>query len=199
MARRETKKSQIEEAAWQLFREKGYEETTIEDIVSLSGTCKGTFYHYFDGKDSLLSSLSDIFDSYYEKLVPDLKEEQNSVDKMIYLSCQVHTMIGEKIQPGLLSNLYASQVVTRGDKHLLDQNRYYYQLIRQIAEEGLRRGEIRQDLSVAQVARIYSLSERAIIYDYCICDASYDLGEYTRQTIPILLEGLRAVPSRETR
>ena len=64
MTKPQTTKSKIVDAAWSLFREKGYDETTIEDIISLSGTSKGTFYHYFNGKDALLGSLSDIFDSY---------------------------------------------------------------------------------------------------------------------------------------
>ena len=132
MTKRQTTKSKIIEAAWGLFREKGYDETTIEDIIAQSGTSKGTFYHYFNGKDALLGSLSDIFDSYYEELVERLVPEMNSVDKLIFLSCEAHKMIGERIQPDLLASLYSSQVVTRGDKHLLNQNRFYHQLVHQL-------------------------------------------------------------------
>ncbi|MDD6211698.1 MAG: TetR/AcrR family transcriptional regulator [Clostridiales bacterium] len=192
MAKKQSTKSKIIEAAWKLFHENGYEETTIEDIIAQSGISKGTFYHYFSGKDSLLSSLSDIFDSYYEELILELDDQMNTVDKLITLCCRAHQMIGERIQLNLLSSLYSSQVVTKGDKHLLNQNRYYYKLVQQLADEGIRRGEIRSDLSVFEVAKIFSMCERAIIYDYCICEASYDLGEYTSTVIPILLEGIRA-------
>ena len=41
MTKRQTTKSKIIEAAWGLFREKGYDETTIEDIIAQSGTSKG--------------------------------------------------------------------------------------------------------------------------------------------------------------
>lgn len=53
------------EAAWQLFYEQGYEDTTVEEIIESSHTSKGSFYHYFDGKDALLSTLSDLFDQKY--------------------------------------------------------------------------------------------------------------------------------------
>lgn len=192
MTKQLTTKSKIIEAAWGLFREKGYDETTIEDIIARSGTSKGTFYHYFSGKDALLGSLSDIFDSYYEELVERLEPEMNSVDKLIFLSCEAHKMIGERIQPDLLASLYSSQVVTRGDKHLLNQNRFYHQLVHQLAEEGLRRGEIRPDMSVFEAAHFFSMCERAIVYDYCISGASFDLGAYTEKLIPVLLEGMRA-------
>ena len=35
---------------------------TIEEIIEESGTSRGSFYHYFEGKDALLSSLSFLFD-----------------------------------------------------------------------------------------------------------------------------------------
>ena len=42
-----------------LFYEQGYDNTDlVDDIVEESGTSKGSFYHYFEGKDALLSSLS---------------------------------------------------------------------------------------------------------------------------------------------
>ncbi len=196
MTKPQTTKSKIVDAAWSLFREKGYDETTIEDIISLSGTSKGTFYHYFNGKDALLGSLSDIFDSYYEELVERLDPGMNSVDKLIFLSCEAHKMIGERIQPDLLASLYSSQVVTRGDKHLLNQNRFYHRLVHQLVDEGLRRGEIRPDMSIIDASHYFSMSERAIVYDYCISGASFDLGAYTEKLIPILLEGMRARPEQ---
>jgi len=51
-------KGRIVDAAWSLFYEKGYEGTTIEEIVERSETSKGSFYHYFDSKDALLSSFT---------------------------------------------------------------------------------------------------------------------------------------------
>ena len=41
----------------------------MADIVCESETSKGSFYHYFDGKDALLSSLSVLFDERYEELM----------------------------------------------------------------------------------------------------------------------------------
>ena len=62
MAKKNTRntKSRIVAAAWKLFYEHGYDDTTVEEIVEESGTSKGSFYHYFSGKDALLSSLSDL-------------------------------------------------------------------------------------------------------------------------------------------
>ena len=61
-------KGKIVSAAWKLFYQQGYDETTVEEIVDASGTSRGSFYHYFEGKDALLSSLSYLFDDKYEEL-----------------------------------------------------------------------------------------------------------------------------------
>ena len=43
-----------------------------------------------------------------------------------------------------------------------------------------------------EIARLYTLCERAIIYDYCISNGDYDLGDYTRQTMPLLFGCVKA-------
>ena len=45
--KRQSTKSRIVKAAWNLFYKKGYDKTTVEDIIAASKTSKGTFYHYF--------------------------------------------------------------------------------------------------------------------------------------------------------
>ena len=50
-------KGKIISAAWHLFYEQGYDNTTVDDIIFESETSKGSFYHYFNGKDALLSTL----------------------------------------------------------------------------------------------------------------------------------------------
>ena len=67
MAKRDGRntRGRIINAAWELFYEQGYEDTTIDEIIERSGTSKGSFYHYFEGKDALLGSLSFLFDEKY--------------------------------------------------------------------------------------------------------------------------------------
>ena len=76
-------KARIVAAAWRLFYEQGYEDTTVEDIVFESETSKGSFYHYFAGKDALLSSLSTLFDEKYQELVPNMDPGLSACDQLI--------------------------------------------------------------------------------------------------------------------
>lgn len=191
MARINKTKAKITKVAWQLFHEKGYSETTVDDIIAASGTSKGSFYHYYSSKDELLSSLSELFDAKYEEVMQNLDPEMNSYDKLLYICYAVHDMIEKDIPIGLLSSLYSSQVITKGDKHLQNQDRYYYFIVRQLIDEGQKRGQITTDMSVYEIQHLYTLAERAIIYDYCISNGNYSLGEYTRATMPRLMATIK--------
>ena len=195
MARGNNTKEKIARFAWKLFKEKGYADTRTDEIILQSGTSKGSFYHYYSSKDELLSSLPEIFDAKYEEVIQTLDPEMDSFEKLLYLCYSVHDMIDEEVPVGLLASLYSSQVITKGDKHLLDQNRFYYRMIHQLVDEGQRRGQITTEMPYYEIGRLYVLCERAIIYDYCISNGNYSLGEYTRKIMPMIFGAVRTKKS----
>ena len=193
MAKKNTRntRSRIVSAAWKLFYEQGYDDTTVEEIVEESGTSKGSFYHYFSGKDALLSSLSDLFDDKYQELIPTLEEDMDSFDKLMYLNQELFLMIDNSVSLDLVARMYSSQLVTAGEKHLMDHNRLYYKLLRQIVSEGQKKGELRADATVNEIVKAYALCERALIYDWCISNGDYSLSQYAKTMMPIFLGNFR--------
>ncbi|KXL53966.1 HTH-type transcriptional repressor AcnR [Anaerotignum neopropionicum] len=189
-------KSKIISAAWKLFYEQGYDATTIEEIVEESGTSKGSFYHYFGGKDALFGTLSELFDEKYQELIPQLDGEMDSFDKLMFLNQELFRMIDNSVSMDLLARLYSSQLITSGQKHLLDHNRVYYKILRQITAEGQQKGDLRSDVSVNEFVKAYALCERALIYDWCICNGEYSLCQYAKQMMPLFLAGFRAKATR---
>ena len=184
-------RGRIISAAWQLFYQQGYDNTTVEEIIEASGTSKGSFYHYFEGKDALLSSLSYLFDEKYEELMDRIPEDMDRFDVLMLLNRELFAMIENSIALDLLARLYSSQLVTRGEKHLLDHNRIYYKLLRRIVSEGQQRGELRADVTVNEVVRVYAMCERALIYDWCLSEGSYSLMQYGRTMLPRFLDSFR--------
>ena len=193
MARRTARntRSKIVSAAWELFYECGYDDTTVDDIVERSGTSKGSFYHYFAGKDALLSSLSTIFGEKYLELTETMPPEMNSFDRLIYLNHELFFMIENSVSLELLAKLLSTQLTTTSEKHLMDHNRYYFRLLRKICTEGQQKGELRSDNSVNEMVRSYALQERALMYDWCICGGNYSLSQYASQQLPLFLGYLK--------
>ena len=179
-------------AAWKLFYEQGYDDTTVEEIIERSGTSRGSFYHYFDGKDALLSSLSYLFDEEYARLQAELDPELDSWEKLLRLNAALFTMIENRISLELLTRLLSSQLVTRGDKHLLNRERLYFKYLRQIVREGQERGQLRRDMTVSEIVKLYALAERALMYDWCLCGGEYSLSQYSARVLPMFLREIRA-------
>ena len=50
-------KNKILETAHLFFSDKGYEKTSVNDIINRLGISKGAFYHYFNSKDEVLDAI----------------------------------------------------------------------------------------------------------------------------------------------
>ena len=182
-------KKKIVSAAWKLFYEQGYDDTTIDDIVSESGTSKGSFYHYFSGKDALLSSLSYLFDEKYDELMQTMDKNMSCFDKLLFLNTELFRMIEDSVSIDLLAQLLSSQLITKSEKHLLDRNRTYYKLLRSIVLEAQQSGEFSDSYSVNDIVKAYALFERALMYDWCLTNGEYSLSTYSNGILKMLLSG----------
>ena len=57
MKKGDLKKNSILETAEKLFFEKGYEQTSIQDILDVLSLSKGGFYHHFPSKEAILEEI----------------------------------------------------------------------------------------------------------------------------------------------
>ena len=184
-------KGKIINAAWDLFYEQGYEYTTVEEIIKKSGTSKGSFYHYFEGKDALLGSLSYLFDEEYLKLQDKMPDGMTCFDKLLYLNAELFSMIEERVDIELLTRLYSTQLITKSEKHLLDNKRIYYKLLKKIVTDGQKNQELTDKMTVNEIVRLYAMSERALIYDWCLYGGEYSLKAHAKAVMPMFLSGIR--------
>lgn len=180
-------RGRIVAAAWQLFYEQGYENTTVDEIVESSETSKGSFYHYFGGKDALLGTLSDLFDEKYESLRESMDPNMPALEQLLLLNSELFRLIENTVSLDLLARLLSTQLVTSGEKHLLNHKRTYYRMLRRIIAQGQERGEIAAHHSVSDLVKRYALCERALLYDWCLCSGEYSLRDYAAQVMPVFL------------
>ena len=191
MAKKNTRntRGRIVSAAWRLFYEQGYEDTTVEEIIELSHTSRGSFYHYFDGKDALLSTLSDLFDEKYESLQARLTGDMTAMEQLLFLNRELFTMIENSVSRDLLARLLSTQLVTSGERHLLNHDRTYYRLLRRIISSGQASRELTDRESTEALVKVYALCERALMYDWCLCGGDYSLSQYAEKVLPYFLTG----------
>ena len=185
-------KGKIISAAWKLFYENGYDGTTIEDIIFASGTSRGSFYHYFEGKDALLGTLAYVFDEKYEQLRSTLDPDWDAVKKLIFLNHELFTMIEDSISRDLLSGLLSTQLQAQGEKLSAGPQPHLLQAPAGDhcgrTEEG---GNLRADCTTSEIIKAYAMWERALMYDWCLCGGEYSLVSYADRMTPMFLESFR--------
>ena len=75
----------ILDVAFRLFMKKGYEHTSIQDIINqLGGLSKGAIYHHFKSKEEILLAVSDKMTSDSNKMLADIRNrtDLNGKDKL---------------------------------------------------------------------------------------------------------------------
>ncbi|WP_270180676.1 TetR/AcrR family transcriptional regulator [Alkalihalobacillus sp. CinArs1] len=90
-----TKRDEIINATARLIHSKGYESTSLKDILSESGIGKGQFYHYFSSKRDLGIAVVDHFvETWNQHLIEDILRTDQSgrekLDTMLHWAVQYH-------------------------------------------------------------------------------------------------------------
>ena len=186
--KRRSTKSKIVKAAWTLFHKNGYEQTTVDEIIAASKTSKGTFYHYFKGKEALLNTLSYLFDNKYEELAGIVDPDLSAYDKLLFFNHELFYMIETTIDVNLLASLYSSQLITKDKRSLLESDRYYFTWLTDTISGAIESGEFKNTSTPQELLKIYAMYERALLYDWALCKGTYSLTEYSDKLLPHVLD-----------
>lgn len=82
-----------------VFKEKGYNKTTMADLADASGLLKGSLYHYFPSKSAMMSAVLEFLDEHYQNKIFSVKDnhEINGRDKLIFLmNCSEEIFLEDK-------------------------------------------------------------------------------------------------------
>ena len=78
----EERKQEIIETALELFSEKGYDNTTIQDIAEKMDVAQGLCYRYFKSKQEIFAACSDFYaQKAVANMAESIHEESNAVEK----------------------------------------------------------------------------------------------------------------------
>lgn len=141
-------REQLTKQSIQLFEEKGFSSTSIQDIVDALGVTKGTFYYYFTSKETLLMDI-------HLRYIDELLERQNSILSGSY-SCHeklvkmIELLIFDIQKQGAKVRVYIREM-----RHLSAENsavikekrRTFHLNIEGIIKEGIENREFQQDLN----------------------------------------------------
>ena len=139
-----------------------------------------------------MGTLAYVFDEKYEELKETMSPDLDAMEKLVYLNHELFAMIDGGVSIDLLARLLSTQLLARGEKHLLDRDRTYFKLLRQIIADGQKAGQLRADCTVNEIVKAYALWERALMYDWCLSGGEYSLVAYTDSVTPMFLQSYGA-------
>ena len=144
-------RQQLLNAAWKLFYKKGYQNTTMEDILKEAHCSKGRFYYYFHAKAELLDSMYELFDEKYEEFYQSIDKTRGSFEQLLALNQFMFEFMSRQIGRELLTSLYISQLSGTTGIRFWGEQRSFVKIILEIVKYGQERGEIRLILTVIRL------------------------------------------------
>jgi len=157
--RRQRRSAEIRErlfhAALTLFAEKGFAETTVEDITNAADVGKGTFFNYFPSKDHILLAFG-------EMQLGKLQEAINIARRTNEPMPQFLRALGARMtqeptrNPAIIRALLQAYLSTTPVREaMIDLQNRVHALHTQMIQLGQERGEIRSDLPAADIAYVF--------------------------------------------
>jgi AcrR family transcriptional regulator len=127
--------------ATRLFAERGFEGTSVQEVVSAAGVTKGAMYHYFDSKDDLLREI------YGRLLRMQMERLTRFADADGPVEARLHAAAADVVQT-TVENLDDSKIFFRSmhqlapdtQKSVRAERRRYHERFRDLVTEGQRSG-----------------------------------------------------------
>lgn len=182
-------KRKIFETSMKLFAEKGYDATSIEEITSVVGVAKGTLYYHFSSKEEIFNFLIDEGMKLLQNSISiKISQKNNSIDKLksiILIQLKILYKYEDFITI-ILSQIWGNEPRNLECKKYVVE---YLQIIKEIVEDGIKKGEIRQFDSETIAAEIFSTTCISLIYKIKR-KSKINVNELYKTLENILFEGL---------
>ena len=196
---RETQNKKIKKkllnTALKLFREHGYYNVSVDEIVEKANSSKGAFYNHFGSKDEVIIFYLESWDPLYLKYYKDVllspdypgKHALDKIRDMFLYIISVLAKQGEEV--ARVSSSYLLRDFNAGKINIGPQ-RKYISIMTQLIHEGREDGSIPTCLSDEELMRILTILSRGVINDWGINRGSYDIQSAGRIIIDMFCQSI---------
>jgi AcrR family transcriptional regulator len=199
--RKDARPSELTAAALDLFVEKGFAATRLEDVAARAGVSKGTLYLYFNSKEALFKAVVE------EGIVPVLAAAEQRLAEHDGSSIELlrHLLFGWWEQIGATKVAGVTKLIVSESHNFPEIAQYYHDnvilrgraLLRVALQRGIACGEFRPlDVETAIDVIIAPLLMLVIWrFSLCICGQKNDPEIYLKTHFDLLVRGLRPAGS----
>lgn len=201
LGRRERRRQETEQriflAALKLFERKGFMNTTVEQITEAADVGKGTFFNYFPSKEHVLLAVFAMVTQHFEQLEREAATITDVRKHMMHFAQNVRNQPGRT--PLLLRNVFGAamtnELVNEPFRILMKRAR---QAVAKVMARGQELGQIRTDLSPADLARTLQQSILGTEMVWSIsAEPGEELNDWVARMFDIFWEGALARKAKQ--
>lgn len=190
-------RTQILTAAFESFAERGYDKTSMDDIVRRSGLSKGSLYWHFKNKHDLLLAVMDMVMKDLKLIMERMTDPNQSAGDRLRQGF-IETAEAFTTNPtfsGLLVNFFF-QASQSPEARTIMQDAYevYVTLIAGIIRDGIANHEFR-DVDARQTAIMLIGAGDGIVFQLLL-DPPWNIAELMNMLFDVFLRGLRKDPEK---
>jgi AcrR family transcriptional regulator len=195
---KQDKRKRIQDAAWQLFTQKGFAATTTREVAELAQVASGTLFLYAKDKQDLLQLVYyEVLAETIERAFRTLPDGENLLDTLVYLFqqfFQLYQQHPDNTRAYIKATIFLEPTQMYGPQ-TFQQVADFVQRLAALLAQFQQKGEIAQDISLEQAsanlfALYFTTLGRWLNGQLTFEEAQ---GQALRQTLALQIQGLRPV------
>ncbi|QKG83879.1 TetR/AcrR family transcriptional regulator [Kroppenstedtia pulmonis] len=140
------RRKEIMDTAARLFTTKGYNQTTVNDILREIGIAKGTFYHYFKSKEEVMDAVIDRIIDFDVMMAKEIVADNSiSPTEKLYRILLAQKPLQGDSKDKILETLHKP---SNADMHLRSMTQSIQRLspiLAEVVEQGIQTGDFQTD------------------------------------------------------
>jgi AcrR family transcriptional regulator len=139
--------------AVEVFNERGYDGTSMEDLSRRLGIAKSSIYYHVDGKEDLLRmALDRALDGLFSVVAQVAERDDPAIDRLEHLVRASVAVLAERLP--YVTLLLRARGNTGSERRALARRREFDRIVADLVKEAERDGDIRPDVDPAVTARL---------------------------------------------
>jgi AcrR family transcriptional regulator len=193
---KEEKRSVLLASALHCFAEKGYQATTVDDIVRHAKASKGAIYHYFTSKEEIfLELLRGRENTAFEEIRSQLAQFNSASEKLQFMIYRYKKFPQNQASRNFQRVHLEFFLYSASHDHLkrIMEERYemFAGFIAEILKDGIESGEFRKDLDIRHISSLFWAIRDGIGLHFVVLDAHNSYEKIWTLVEEMLLEQIR--------
>lgn len=179
--KKEIRKKELIKTAYELFLTKGYENTSVDEIIAKAGIAKGTYYYHFESKEQMLEEVINMMiDEGVERAKQVVNSNLKLEEKLVYTILALRVTPEEQSMQNIVHAKENIILHKKTNERIIDEA---VPLLSSIVREAIKEGLFTNDNNIEERVRMTLI----------LSNEMFDHNEINEATISVFIETLENI------